>query len=120
MGYLLNKVSSLGRDGLTHNMLNDIHNNWKNAEAVRIKCLGVPTVDMENVCTQLELVSDDTGHKLRYRPVSGGPYTNKPLDQYVPPVSSGTGRFQLHLVAVSFRHHVLADCNWRCKYEAYF
>lgn len=55
MGLLLNKVSSIGRDGLTHNMLNDIHNNWKNAEAVRIKCLGVPTVDMENVCTQLEV-----------------------------------------------------------------
>lgn len=36
-------------------MLSDIHNNWKNSEAVRIKCLGVPTVDMENVCTQLEV-----------------------------------------------------------------
>lgn len=36
-------------------MLNDIHNNWKHAEAVRIKCLGVPTVDMQNVCTQLEV-----------------------------------------------------------------
>ncbi|KAG2723296.1 hypothetical protein I3760_02G164000 [Carya illinoinensis] len=45
---------NLGRDGLTHNMLNDIHNSWKHAEAVRIKCLGVPTVDMRNVCTQLE------------------------------------------------------------------
>ncbi|KAK8679498.1 hypothetical protein V6N13_144947 [Hibiscus sabdariffa] len=45
---------NLGRDGLTHNMLNDIHNHWKFAEAVRIKCLGVPTVDMKNVCTQLE------------------------------------------------------------------
>ncbi|XP_076903484.1 CRS2-associated factor 1, mitochondrial-like [Bidens hawaiensis] len=45
---------NLGRDGLTHNMLNDIHNNWKHAEAVRIKCMGVPTVDMKNVCTQLE------------------------------------------------------------------
>ncbi|XP_020081810.1 CRS2-associated factor 1, mitochondrial [Ananas comosus] len=45
---------NLGRDGLTHNMLNDIHNNWKSAEVVRIKCLGVPTVDMQNVCTQLE------------------------------------------------------------------
>ncbi|KAI3756861.1 hypothetical protein L1987_56685 [Smallanthus sonchifolius] len=44
---------NLGRDGLTHNMLNDIHNNWKHAEAVRIKCMGVPTV-MKNVCTQLE------------------------------------------------------------------
>lgn len=45
---------NLGRDGLTHNMLNDIHNHWKFAEAVRIKCLGVPTVDMKNVCKQLE------------------------------------------------------------------
>ncbi|XP_023732950.1 CRS2-associated factor 1, mitochondrial [Lactuca sativa] len=45
---------NLGRDGLTHNMLNDIHNNWKHAEAVRIKCMGVPTVDMKNVCSQLE------------------------------------------------------------------
>nr|DAD46744.1 TPA_asm: hypothetical protein HUJ06_016681 [Nelumbo nucifera] len=46
---------NLGRDGLTHNMLNDIHNHWKHAEAVRIKCLGVPTIDMKNVCTQLEV-----------------------------------------------------------------
>ncbi|KAL3517064.1 hypothetical protein ACH5RR_023966 [Cinchona calisaya] len=45
---------NLGRDGLIHNMLNDIHNNWKHAEAVRIKCMGVPTVDMKNICTQLE------------------------------------------------------------------
>ncbi|KAH9621296.1 hypothetical protein KSS87_013287 [Heliosperma pusillum] len=45
---------NLGRDGLTHNMLNDIHNHWKHAEAVRIKCMGVPTIDMKNVCTQLE------------------------------------------------------------------
>lgn len=47
----------VGRDGLTHNMLNDIHNNWKNGEAVRVKCLGVPTVDMQNVCHQLEVAS---------------------------------------------------------------
>ncbi|KAK9096833.1 hypothetical protein Sjap_022330 [Stephania japonica] len=46
---------NLGRDGLTHNMLNEIHNHWKHAEAVRVKCLGVPTVDMKNVCSQLEL-----------------------------------------------------------------
>nr|GME14655.1 crs2-associated factor 1, mitochondrial [Ipomoea batatas] len=45
---------NLGRDGLTHNMLNDIHNHWKHAEAVRIKCMGVPTVNMKNVCSQLE------------------------------------------------------------------
>ncbi|KAJ8749008.1 hypothetical protein K2173_013450 [Erythroxylum novogranatense] len=45
---------NLGRDGLTHNMLNDIHNHWRHDEAVRIRCMGVPTVDMKNVCTQLE------------------------------------------------------------------
>ncbi|KAL5565465.1 hypothetical protein UlMin_028629 [Ulmus minor] len=55
---------NLGRDGLTHNMLNDIHNNWKFAEAVRIKCLGVPTVDMKNVCNQLE---DKTFGKVIHR-----------------------------------------------------
>ncbi|XP_010937032.1 CRS2-associated factor 1, mitochondrial isoform X2 [Elaeis guineensis] len=55
---------NLGRDGLTHNMLNDIHNNWKHAEAVRIKCLGVPTVDMQNVCTQLE---EKTGGLIIHR-----------------------------------------------------
>jgi hypothetical protein len=48
---------SVGRDGLTHNMLNDIHNNWKSCEAVRVKCLGVPTVDMQNVCHQLEVAT---------------------------------------------------------------
>lgn len=44
-----------GRDGLTHNMLSEIHNHWKYAEAVRIKCIGVPTVDMKNICNQLEV-----------------------------------------------------------------
>ncbi|KAK4266756.1 hypothetical protein QN277_023635 [Acacia crassicarpa] len=55
---------NLGRDGLTHNMLNDIHNHWKHAEAVRIKCMGLPTVDMKNVCTQLE---DKTFGKIIHR-----------------------------------------------------
>ncbi|KAL5792520.1 hypothetical protein ACOSP7_001114 [Xanthoceras sorbifolium] len=54
----------LGRDGLTHNMLNDIHNHWKHAEATRIRCLGVPTVDMKNVCTQLE---DKTSGQIIFR-----------------------------------------------------
>ncbi|XP_057508679.1 CRS2-associated factor 1, mitochondrial-like isoform X1 [Actinidia eriantha] len=49
-----NRQINLGRDGLTHNMLNDIHNHWKHSEAVRIECMGVPTVDMKRVCTQLE------------------------------------------------------------------
>lgn len=48
------KQINLGREGLTHNMLNDVHNNWKHSQAVRIKCMGVPTVDMKNVCDQLE------------------------------------------------------------------
>lgn len=55
---------NLGRDGLTHNMLNDIHNHWKFAEAVRIKCMGVPTMDMKNVCTQLE---DKTFGKIIFK-----------------------------------------------------
>lgn len=46
---------NLGRDGLTHNMLNDIYNHWKHAEAVRVKCLGVPTLDMKNVIFHLEV-----------------------------------------------------------------
>lgn len=46
-------------------MLNDIHNNWKNCEAVRIKCLGVPTVDMENVCSQIEVLPSLSMGKLR-------------------------------------------------------
>ncbi|CAN0824589.1 CRS2-associated factor 1, mitochondrial [Linum grandiflorum] len=56
--------ADLGRDGFTHNMLNDVHNNWRHAEAVRIKCLGVPTVDMKNVCAQLE---DKTFGKIIHR-----------------------------------------------------
>ncbi|KZV16523.1 hypothetical protein F511_25996 [Dorcoceras hygrometricum] len=55
---------NLGRDGLTHNMLSDIHNHWKRTEAVRIKCMGVPTVDMKNICLQLE---DKTFGKIIHR-----------------------------------------------------
>ncbi|XP_031480485.1 CRS2-associated factor 2, mitochondrial [Nymphaea colorata] len=52
---------NLGRGGVTHNMLDDVHNHWKRAEAIRIKCLGVPTLDMDNVCFHLE---DKTGGKV--------------------------------------------------------
>ncbi|GLT39484.1 hypothetical protein SLA2020_136720 [Shorea laevis] len=75
---------NLGRDGLTHNMLNDIHNHWKHAEAVRIKCLGVPTVDMKNVCTQLEdktfgqIISRHGGTLVLYRGRNYNPW-KKPL-----------------------------------------
>lgn len=55
---------NLGKGGVTHNMLDDIHNHWKRAEAVRIKCLGVPTLDMNNVCFHLE---DKSGGKIIYR-----------------------------------------------------
>lgn len=55
---------NLGQGGVTHNMLEDIHNHWKRAEAVRIKCLGVPTLDMDNVCFHLE---DKSGGKVVYR-----------------------------------------------------
>ncbi|XP_058077805.1 CRS2-associated factor 2, mitochondrial isoform X2 [Magnolia sinica] len=58
---------NLGKGGVTHNMLDDIHNHWKRAEAVRIKCLGVPTLDMDSVCFQLE---DKTGGKVIYRQIN--------------------------------------------------
>lgn len=52
--------SMIGKGGVTHNMLDDIHNHWKNADAVRIKCLGVPTLDMENLCFHLEVQGNMT------------------------------------------------------------
>ncbi|GFP79188.1 crs2-associated factor 2 mitochondrial [Phtheirospermum japonicum] len=55
---------NLGKGGVTHNTLEDIHNHWKRAEAVRIKCLGVPTLDMDNLCFHLE---DKSGGKIIYR-----------------------------------------------------
>ncbi|KAK1309000.1 hypothetical protein QJS10_CPA09g01206 [Acorus calamus] len=55
---------NLGKGGVTHNLLDDIHNHWKRAEAVRIKCLGVPTLDMDNICFHLE---DKTGGKVIFR-----------------------------------------------------
>ncbi|CAN6557899.1 unnamed protein product [Malus baccata var. baccata] len=58
---------SMGKGGVAHNMLDDIHNHWKRAEAVRIKCLGVPTIDMDNVCFHLE---DKCGGKIIYRHIN--------------------------------------------------
>ncbi|XP_047042905.1 CRS2-associated factor 2, mitochondrial-like [Lolium rigidum] len=55
---------NLGKGGVTHNMLDDIHNHWRRAEAVRIKCLGVATLDMDNICFHLE---DKTGGRIIYR-----------------------------------------------------
>lgn len=58
---------NLGKGGVTHNMLEDIHNHFKRAEAVRIKCLGVPTLDMDNVCFHLE---DKSGGMIIYRQIN--------------------------------------------------
>ncbi|XP_039156675.1 CRS2-associated factor 2, mitochondrial-like [Eucalyptus grandis] len=70
--YLLSQFDSChyfhaGKGGVTHNMLDDIHNHWKRAEAVRIKSLGVPTLDMDNVCFHLE---DKSGGKIIYRNIN--------------------------------------------------
>lgn len=46
-----------GRDGLTHNMLDNIHAHWKRRRVCKIKCKGVCTVDMDNVRQQLEVGS---------------------------------------------------------------
>ncbi|EOA13817.1 hypothetical protein CARUB_v10026915mg [Capsella rubella] len=58
---------NLGKGGVTHNMIDDIHNHWKKAEAVRIKCLGVPTLDMDNICLHLE---EKSGGKIVYRHIN--------------------------------------------------
>ncbi|GMN46813.1 hypothetical protein TIFTF001_015988 [Ficus carica] len=58
---------NLGKGGVTHNMLDDIHNHWKRAAAVRIKCLGVPTLDMDNVCFHLE---EKSGGKIIYQHIN--------------------------------------------------
>ncbi|KAL5995858.1 hypothetical protein ACLOJK_025930 [Asimina triloba] len=58
---------NLGKGGVTHNMLDDVHNHWKRAEAVRIKCLGVPTLDMDNVRFQLE---EKTGGKVIHQDIN--------------------------------------------------
>ncbi|KAG7584460.1 RNA-binding CRM domain [Arabidopsis suecica] len=55
---------NMGRDGLTHNMLNNIHDLWKRRRVCKIKCKGVCTVDMDNVCEQLE---GKIGGKVIYR-----------------------------------------------------
>lgn len=55
---------NMGRDGLTHNMLDNIHAHWKRRRVCKIKCKGVCTVDMDNVCQQLE---EKTGGKIIYR-----------------------------------------------------
>jgi hypothetical protein len=54
-------------------MLDDIHNHWRRAEAVRIKCLGVPTLDMDNICFHLEVSTIFSTHipNKKYFPIFG-------------------------------------------------
>ncbi|RWW33065.1 hypothetical protein GW17_00002236 [Ensete ventricosum] len=52
-------------------------------------------VGISIVTVRYKPVSDDTGHKLWYRPVSVGPHTGKPSDRYVSPISGKTGRFSI-------------------------
>ncbi|XP_010270955.1 PREDICTED: CRS2-associated factor 2, chloroplastic [Nelumbo nucifera] len=49
-----NRQVNLGRDGLTHNMLELIHSHWRRQPVCKVRCRGVPTVDMRNVCHHLE------------------------------------------------------------------
>ncbi|KAJ0015275.1 hypothetical protein Pint_20761 [Pistacia integerrima] len=53
-----------GRDGLTHNMLDNIHSHWKWRRVCKIKCKGVSDNDMDNVCQELE---ERTRRKIIYR-----------------------------------------------------
>uniref|UniRef100_A0ACD5Z0Y3 Uncharacterized protein n=1 Tax=Avena sativa TaxID=4498 RepID=A0ACD5Z0Y3_AVESA len=55
---------NMGRDGLTHNMLENIHAHWKRKRVCKIKCKGVCTVDMDNICQQLE---EKIGGKVIHR-----------------------------------------------------
>ncbi|KAK9707383.1 hypothetical protein RND81_07G194000 [Saponaria officinalis] len=59
-----NRQVNLGRDGLTHNMLELVHSHWKRREVCKVKCKGVPTVDMDNVCRCIE---EKTGGKIIHR-----------------------------------------------------
>ncbi|KAL2925964.1 CRS2-associated factor 2 chloroplastic [Bienertia sinuspersici] len=59
-----NRQVNLGRDGLTHNMLELIHSHWKRRPVCKVKCKGVPTVDMDNVCRCLE---EKAGGKIIHR-----------------------------------------------------
>lgn len=59
-----NRQVNLGRDGLTHNMLELVHSHWKRRRVCKVRCKGVPTVDMDNVCRHLE---EKTGGKIIHR-----------------------------------------------------
>ncbi|MFS7986132.1 putative RNA-binding, CRM domain, YhbY-like superfamily [Helianthus anomalus] len=40
---------------LTHNMLELIHSHWRRDPVCKVRCLGVPTVDMRNLCRALQV-----------------------------------------------------------------
>ncbi|CAJ2636184.1 unnamed protein product [Trifolium pratense] len=58
-----NRQVNLGRDGLTHNMLELIHSHWKRRRVCKIRCKGVPTVDMDNVCRHIEKAGGKIIHR---------------------------------------------------------
>ncbi|CAM6108277.1 unnamed protein product [Calypogeia fissa] len=58
------KQLNLGRDGLTHNMLDVIHSHWKRSVVCKIKCKGVPTMDMDHLARVIE---DKTGGVIIHR-----------------------------------------------------
>ncbi|KAF8692487.1 hypothetical protein HU200_039584 [Digitaria exilis] len=59
-----NRQLNIGRDGLTHNMLEMIHCHWRRQEICKVRCRGVPTVDMNNLCHHLE---EKSGGKVIHR-----------------------------------------------------
>ncbi|EPS59439.1 hypothetical protein M569_15368, partial [Genlisea aurea] len=59
-----NRQVNLGRDGLTHNMLELIHTHWRRRPVCKVRCLGIPTVDMDNLCSCLE---EKSGGKIIHR-----------------------------------------------------
>ncbi|KAI4383015.1 hypothetical protein MLD38_008899 [Melastoma candidum] len=59
-----NRQVNLGRDGMTHNMLELIHSHWKRRRVCKVRCRGVPTVDMDNISRVLE---EKTGGKIIHR-----------------------------------------------------
>ncbi|KAF3334514.1 CRS2-associated factor 2 [Carex littledalei] len=59
-----NRQVNLGRDGLTHNMLELVHTHWRRDEICKVRCRGVPTIDMDNICQCLE---EKTGGKVVHR-----------------------------------------------------
>ncbi|CAL4963858.1 unnamed protein product [Urochloa decumbens] len=59
-----NRQLNIGRDGLTHNMLEMVHCHWRRQEICKVRCRGVPTVDMNNLCYHLE---EKSGGKVIHR-----------------------------------------------------